>query len=170
MEQELRNYVSNKHKKIDYAKILADISKQKIRITDHVDAKEVQDKKKSKRNSSPDTNVAAIDARLGREPGPAVDTEYFDFDDYCAYFAVSKSWKAKFGMKDTMAQALHAFFPGDPPEEDLEIPVQYGDDLDPDYVPGAIVFERPPACRHSSRFTLKEGHRMLLWMQDDVPT
>ena len=88
--------------------------------------------------------MAAINARLGREPGPAVDTEFFDFDDYRACLAVSKSWKAKFGMKDTMAQVLHTFFAGDPPLEDLEIPVQYGDDLDPDYVPGANVSERRP--------------------------
>ncbi|KAG9506223.1 hypothetical protein J7337_003204 [Fusarium musae] len=51
----------------------------------------------------PDTNVVAINAHLGREPGPAVDTEYFDFDDYRACLAVSKSWKAKFGMKGAMA-------------------------------------------------------------------
>ncbi|KAF5586960.1 uncharacterized protein FSUBG_11967 [Fusarium subglutinans] len=49
------------------------------------------------------TNVVAINAHLGREPGPAVDTEYFDFDDYRACLAVSKSWKAKFGMKGAMA-------------------------------------------------------------------
>ncbi|EXK93436.1 hypothetical protein FOQG_04726 [Fusarium oxysporum f. sp. raphani 54005] len=38
--------------------------------------------------------------------------KYFDFDDYRACLAVSKSWKAKFGQRETMAQALHNFFPG----------------------------------------------------------
>ncbi|KAF4344885.1 hypothetical protein FBEOM_1171 [Fusarium beomiforme] len=32
--------------------------------------------------------------------------------DYRTYLAVSKSWKAKFGQKETMAQALNTFFPG----------------------------------------------------------
>ncbi|KAF9780405.1 hypothetical protein IL306_000059 [Fusarium sp. DS 682] len=35
-----------------------------------------------------------------------------EFDDYRACLAVSKSWKAKFGQKETMTQALHHFFPG----------------------------------------------------------
>jgi len=38
--------------------------------------------------------------------------KYFDFDDYRTCLAVSKSWKAKFGQRETMAQALHNFFPG----------------------------------------------------------
>ncbi|KAF4331674.1 hypothetical protein FBEOM_14568 [Fusarium beomiforme] len=37
---------------------------------------------------------------------------HLHFDDYRACLGVSKSWKAKFGQKETMTQALNNFFPG----------------------------------------------------------